>query len=161
MPERIILKDEGGKSWHVSVEERRDGVYVGSTGWQSFVNDKCLGVGDFLVFCYNGLYSYSVKTFGTDGCKKGSLDGTKNDTIRVKIEKEDVAEATVVKRALEEECPRESLDAEKNAMNLEIGKEHVAEQNVAKRARIGKENDDLLSPTAITKLSTGFIYNST
>ena len=39
-------------------------------GWQAFVDYHCLKYGDFLVFRYDGGFTFDVKIFGKNGCKK-------------------------------------------------------------------------------------------
>lgn len=80
--EKVVLKDVYGKEWHVYVKETPDGVFFLENGWKSYVDYHSLKMGEFLVFRYDGAYSFMVKIFSTNGCKKKKdLDST-----RVKIE---------------------------------------------------------------------------
>ncbi|KAI3445200.1 hypothetical protein Pfo_001865 [Paulownia fortunei] len=99
--ERVILKDISGKMWYVDVEETPKGVFL-KNGWQSFVSYHCLKVGDFLVFRYDRSYSFVVKIFGTNGCKKETFAATNIAThvkIEEKTEEEIEAKQTSCKRA--------------------------------------------------------------
>ncbi|KAL2234361.1 UNVERIFIED_CONTAM: hypothetical protein Sindi_1168300 [Sesamum indicum] len=82
--ERVTLKDTNGKKWHVDVEKTPKGSVFLKNGWQSFVAHHCLTPGDFLLFHYDGHYSFIVKIFGTNGCKKEPPP----TTTHVKIEPE-------------------------------------------------------------------------
>ncbi|KAG8391064.1 hypothetical protein BUALT_Bualt01G0149000 [Buddleja alternifolia] len=82
--EKVILKGIGGKIWHIDVEKTRDGVFL-KNGWEKFVDDNGFKVGEFLLFSYDGCYSFVVKIFDTNGCKRKSIAADKIDT-RVKIE---------------------------------------------------------------------------
>ncbi|PIN17198.1 hypothetical protein CDL12_10143 [Handroanthus impetiginosus] len=82
--EKVILKDIGGKQWQVDVHRTPNGVFL-KNGWQSFVDYYCLKVGDFLVFRYDRSYTFIVKIFGRNGCKKGPF-AAKNIATHVKAE---------------------------------------------------------------------------
>ncbi|KAL0397367.1 UNVERIFIED_CONTAM: hypothetical protein Scaly_0185100 [Sesamum calycinum] len=83
--ERVTLKDTNGKKWHVDVEKTAKGSVFLKNGWPSFVAHHCLTPGDFLLFHYDGNYSFIVKIFGTNGCKK---EPPPPPTTHVKIEPE-------------------------------------------------------------------------
>ncbi|KAL8547038.1 hypothetical protein ACS0TY_006675 [Phlomoides rotata] len=82
--ERVLLKDLCGKEWHVYVNETPDGIFL-KNGWEKLADYHSLTMGEFLVFRYDGAYSFIVKIFGTNGCKKKKKD---LDNARVKIEDE-------------------------------------------------------------------------
>lgn len=86
--------------WYIDVKETPDGVYL-KNGWQNFVSYHSLQIGDFLVFQYDRCYSFVVKVFGTNGCKKEAL--VENIATDVKIEEateeEMEAQQTSPKRA--------------------------------------------------------------
>ncbi|KAK4414264.1 B3 domain-containing protein [Sesamum alatum] len=84
LKERVTLKDTEGKKWHVYVEKTANGSVFLKNGWPSFVSDHCLSAGDFLVFQYDRNYSFIVKIFGTNGCRKEAT------STPVKIEQEDI-----------------------------------------------------------------------
>ncbi|KAG5528683.1 hypothetical protein RHGRI_029377 [Rhododendron griersonianum] len=95
IPNKAILKDLGGKCWHIEMEEAENGVFF-KDGWQRFVSDHSLELGNFLAFTYHGDTSFDVKIFGTNGCKKEEALGDQcinkgpstNAPIHVKVEKE-------------------------------------------------------------------------
>ncbi|XP_022132726.1 putative B3 domain-containing protein At5g66980 [Momordica charantia] len=68
-PNKATIKDYMGKSWHVTLEKLDDLVYF-KNGWQAFVDYHFLRYGDFLIFQYDGHYTFDVKIFGKNGCKK-------------------------------------------------------------------------------------------
>ncbi|XP_057763599.1 B3 domain-containing protein At3g06220-like [Salvia miltiorrhiza] len=84
--EKVILKNKDGKTWYVEVKETPEGVFL-KDGWPRFVDYHGLKVGEFLVFRYNGSYSFLVQIFGTNGCKKEKF-GPQNIATHVKSEVE-------------------------------------------------------------------------
>lgn len=84
MKEKVLLKNIDGKEWSVDVKETSDGVFFQGE-WQTFVDYHGLKVGDFLVFRYDGCYSFIVKIFGCNGCKKGDFE-SKNRATPLKTE---------------------------------------------------------------------------
>ncbi|KAB2605616.1 B3 domain-containing protein [Pyrus ussuriensis x Pyrus communis] len=48
---KCALKGPGGKRWIVGLEERENGLFFYAAGWQDFVKDHLLQVGEFLVAC--------------------------------------------------------------------------------------------------------------
>ncbi|CAL5369572.1 unnamed protein product [Camellia sinensis] len=69
IPNNAILKDLGGKIWHVEMEEAENGIYF-KNGWQRFANDHSLVFGDFVLFTYKGNSLFDAKVFGKNGCLK-------------------------------------------------------------------------------------------
>ncbi|KAM7510272.1 hypothetical protein LguiB_009147 [Lonicera macranthoides] len=85
-PKEVILKNLGGKIWHVDVEKDKGGLFL-KKGWPDFVKDSSLELGEFLVFRYNGISAFSVRIFGRDGCKEeDDLPNDNTAPIRVKVE---------------------------------------------------------------------------
>ncbi|KAL5780375.1 hypothetical protein ACOSQ2_011112 [Xanthoceras sorbifolium] len=77
---KIVLQNHSGENWVVEMEKDVNGLSFGS-GWQEFVKDHALQVGDFLVFKYYGNSKFSVKIFGKTSCEKvKGLAKRKNDT---------------------------------------------------------------------------------
>ncbi|KAL3814722.1 hypothetical protein ACJIZ3_015990 [Penstemon smallii] len=83
--EKITLKDVEGKVWHVGVERSLYEVFI-KGGWHNFVCNHYLEVGDFMVFKYVGSYSFLVKLFGPNGCKKEAFASKNIAATHVKIE---------------------------------------------------------------------------
>lgn len=53
IPDKVILKDRSrGIFWNVDVNEDEDAVV---NGWQEYLKDNCIEVGEFLVFWYDGM----------------------------------------------------------------------------------------------------------
>ncbi|KAL1561851.1 putative B3 domain-containing protein [Salvia divinorum] len=107
LSEKVILKNNDGKTWSVEVRETPSGIFL-KDGWQSFVEYHGLKVGEFLVFCYRGSYSFLVKIFGVNGCKKEIL-GPNNIATRVKSE-EDTDEETKPDRACRKRASPQGKD---------------------------------------------------
>ena len=60
------------------MEERWNGLFFRS-GWQEFVKDNSLELGDFLVFKYVGKSTFNVKIYGRNACEKGKKLAKKNN----------------------------------------------------------------------------------
>ena len=67
LPRKATLTNHSGKTWDVTLEKDGHNV-IFKVGWEAFMRDSGLEVGDFLVFTYNGGSKFSVRVFGPDGC---------------------------------------------------------------------------------------------
>lgn len=85
----------------MEVQETPDGIFF-KDGWQMFAEYHGLKIGEFLVFCYRGSYSFLVKIFGINGCKKESLGP---DNI-VKTEEGTDEEAKPDRASRKRACPQ-------------------------------------------------------
>ncbi|MQL73928.1 hypothetical protein Taro_006280, partial [Colocasia esculenta] len=72
LPETVDLKDPLGKRWHVKLKKAEDYIFL-EDGWEEFVRDHSLEVGDFLVFRFSGDSCLNVLIFDASGCEKESL----------------------------------------------------------------------------------------
>lgn len=75
------------------------------SGWQEFVKDNLIELGDFLVFQYNGHDVFGFKLFGNSGCEKEEIEThvSINNTIEyINVEEE------------EEETEEEENDSDKD-----------------------------------------------
>jgi hypothetical protein len=68
-PAKFVLNTAAGKTWPVEVDET-DGCVFLSTGWPNFVEDNCLGEGEFLVFKSDGDMRFRVLIFGVNAVEK-------------------------------------------------------------------------------------------
>lgn len=64
-----FLEGPSGQVWLVTVHCTNTGMAF-EQGWQTFVSDHSLDVGDFLVFKYVGKFHFMVQIFGRSGCEK-------------------------------------------------------------------------------------------
>ncbi|XP_038881003.1 putative B3 domain-containing protein At5g66980 [Benincasa hispida] len=87
IPSEAVIRDQSGKSWHVTLEELKNVVFF-KDGWQEFVDSHLLKLGEFLVFQYDGSHMFDVKIFSKNGCKKKlvSRTGTPFPVAKVKDE---------------------------------------------------------------------------
>ena len=60
------------------MEERWNGLFFRS-GWQEFVKDNSLELGDFLIFKYVGKSTFNVKIYGRNACEKDRKLAKKNN----------------------------------------------------------------------------------
>ncbi|KAL6845073.1 hypothetical protein ACP4OV_024568 [Aristida adscensionis] len=65
----VILKNAQGKIWDVELQEIDGRVFL-TTGWPKFVEDSCLGEGEFLVFKCDGNMHFVVLVFGVNAVEK-------------------------------------------------------------------------------------------
>ncbi|PRQ31215.1 putative transcription factor B3-Domain family [Rosa chinensis] len=59
-----------GKCWNVELERTENGLFFHNDGWQTFVKDHLLQVGDFLVFRYDGESNFEVTLYDRTCCEK-------------------------------------------------------------------------------------------
>lgn len=67
--ETAILVGPSGNSWPVDLIQQDDGLFF-HNGWDSFVKDHCLEIGDSLVFRYDGDLHFTVQAFDDSLCEK-------------------------------------------------------------------------------------------
>ncbi|XP_050944654.1 putative B3 domain-containing protein At5g66980 isoform X2 [Cucumis melo] len=91
IPSEAIIRDQSGKSWHVTLEELKNIVFF-KDGWQEFVDSHHLKRGYFLVFQYDGSHVFDVKIFGKNGCKKELVARIGNPVPTVKVKDEPLSE---------------------------------------------------------------------
>ncbi|XP_021311480.1 B3 domain-containing protein Os03g0120900 isoform X2 [Sorghum bicolor] len=68
---KVVLMNAQGNSWSVELEEIDGHVFL-TTGWPTFVEDNCLGKGEFLIFKYDGRMHFIVSFFGVNAVEKSS-----------------------------------------------------------------------------------------
>lgn len=66
---KCSLRGPSGKGRAVELEERENGLFF-SKGWQGFVKDHHLEVGNFLVFRYDGESKFKVTIYDRSACEK-------------------------------------------------------------------------------------------
>lgn len=75
----IILEDAKGEQWRVKLA-KVDGSLAISKGWNDFVIDHSIKLGDFLVFSYLADTFFQVQVFESTGCEKFSFSAkTRNN----------------------------------------------------------------------------------
>ncbi|KAF6141153.1 hypothetical protein GIB67_006598 [Kingdonia uniflora] len=103
MPDsEFILTYPSGRCWLVKVERDEKGFFL-EHGWEGFVKDNSLKIGEFLIFTYSGNSKFDVKIFGTNGLEKGVTSVTAPKTSCVGEKHKRVMRSTVYKRTPEEE----------------------------------------------------------
>jgi hypothetical protein len=65
----VVLNNAEGKTWPVELEEIDGRVFL-TSGWSKFVEGNCLGLGEFLVFEYDGNIHFRVSVFGANSVEK-------------------------------------------------------------------------------------------
>jgi hypothetical protein len=74
-----ILQGPSGHLWYVNL--CCDNTWASFTdGWESFVSDQFIEVGDILVFRHMGDVHFAVQVFGPSGCEKQSAFSFQNYT---------------------------------------------------------------------------------
>ncbi|KAL9253022.1 putative B3 domain-containing protein, partial [Drosera capensis] len=67
----VTIRNSGNNMWIVRLE-MQDGDYFFTCGWNEFVNDQTLELGDFLVFRFEGDSTFFVRSYGRTCCTKDS-----------------------------------------------------------------------------------------
>ncbi|XP_010908022.1 B3 domain-containing protein At3g17010 [Elaeis guineensis] len=76
---KSVLRSARGGIWHVAMRgSDRDGWFF-QRGWEAFVADHAVAVGDFLVFVFDGDIGFDVKIYGKNGCEKEAVVSPKKD----------------------------------------------------------------------------------
>ncbi|PKA57384.1 Putative B3 domain-containing protein [Apostasia shenzhenica] len=65
----FMLRSRGGREWAVKLKRENGGLFFGE-GWDGFVADLAIGLGEFLIFVYDGYLGFDVKIYGITGCEK-------------------------------------------------------------------------------------------
>jgi len=68
------LEDSNGRKWNVILSDYNGSVVI-KKGWNRFVLDHGIQLGDFVVFYYIRGSHFIVQIYGTHGCEKLSLSG--------------------------------------------------------------------------------------
>ncbi|KAL5557181.1 hypothetical protein UlMin_039417 [Ulmus minor] len=110
-PDNATIRDPAGKSWQVNVVKIDEDLFF-ETGWEVFVSENSLRLGDFLLFNYDGTSLFDVKIFLRNGCRKGVV-ATPQTLPTVKIKEEDVEEENKEMRPIHK-VDRSEYDAPEN-----------------------------------------------
>lgn len=140
LKEKVLLKNKDGKTWYVEVKETAHGVFF-KDGWQNFVDYHGLKIGEFLVFVYDGSYSFVVQIFGINGCKKEIL-ASKNIVTNVKSEEEEEEET---KKEMKPKHVTHLSSYEESEDNVPIV--HIWKK-LKKRARIRQGKQRVATPSS-------------
>lgn len=82
----ISLAGPSGNTWHASLIRHGDGLFI-HEGWESFVRDHFLEVGDSLVFRYDGNLHFTVQIFDQSSCEKEAAITAQCSQNRTKFDK--------------------------------------------------------------------------
>ncbi|XP_057790341.1 B3 domain-containing protein REM10-like [Salvia miltiorrhiza] len=71
LPENVKLRgDDSGRRWNVKVERMDNGLFCFTNGWEKFVEDAALKLGEFLVFSLLGKSELNVVIYETSCCQR-------------------------------------------------------------------------------------------
>ncbi|XP_021843056.2 B3 domain-containing transcription factor VRN1 [Spinacia oleracea] len=71
--EATITRPGTTQQWKVELLEKNTEFYF-QKGWNKFVKDNNMKIGEFMVFTYNGNSNFSVKLYGTHCCLKEDVE---------------------------------------------------------------------------------------
>ncbi|KAK6916961.1 hypothetical protein RJ641_017712, partial [Dillenia turbinata] len=112
-----------------------EGDFYFIDGWEEFVNDQPIKLGDFLVFKYNRHAVFDVKIFGTNGCKK-----------KLRVDSEEPSESEEAVDGTNRLKAKEPVPMETEVVSIsdgegkENGKEE--EENGVEKVKKEEEEDD-------------------
>lgn len=112
---KCALKGPSGKRWIVELEERENGLFFHAAGWQGFVKDHLLQVGDFLVFYYYGESKFKVKIYDKSACEKDVEEADGKSSNPVSLENKG-NQARVKEEIVESEAENYDTDCENTAI---------------------------------------------
>ncbi|XP_020273687.1 B3 domain-containing protein REM5-like isoform X2 [Asparagus officinalis] len=78
--QRSVLRSSAGREWEIKMGTVDEQIFF-QDGWDRFISNNSINLGDFLVFFYDGDVGFDVKIYGTSCCEK-------RDEFDVKIEAE-------------------------------------------------------------------------
>ncbi|PSS02559.1 B3 domain-containing protein [Actinidia chinensis var. chinensis] len=73
IPDTAFLRSCNGELWQVEVTKDRNDLFF-TNGWETFVEDNSVELGDFLVFDYIGNWVFDFKVLGRTGCNKDVVE---------------------------------------------------------------------------------------
>ncbi|KAL3350359.1 hypothetical protein AABB24_023042 [Solanum stoloniferum] len=76
LPKKIYLRDRFGNMWSIGVNKIGGNFYF-QYGWEKFIEDNTVEVGDFLIFDYDGNRIFDFKLLGRTKCEKKGVGGLK------------------------------------------------------------------------------------
>ncbi|KAK6805527.1 hypothetical protein RDI58_003312 [Solanum bulbocastanum] len=76
LPKKIYLRDRFGNMWPIGVNKIGGNFYF-QYGWEKFIEDNTIEVGDFLIFDYDGNRIFDFKLLGRTKCEKKGVGGLK------------------------------------------------------------------------------------
>lgn len=90
------LVSPNGMSWDVRVyiDDMREKLYFGGEGWLQFVHAHNLGLGYFLVFCYEGNMMFNFRVYDLSACETTSYASIELNKKDVKEEEDEDEEET-------------------------------------------------------------------
>ncbi|KAM1057524.1 hypothetical protein ACFX1X_031137 [Malus domestica] len=112
---KCALKGPSGKRWIVELEERENGLFFYAAGWQDFVKDHLLQVGDFLVFYYYGESKFKVKIYDKSACEKDVEEANGKSSNPTSLENYKGNQARVKEEIVESEAENYDTDCENKA----------------------------------------------
>ncbi|XP_039121996.1 B3 domain-containing protein Os01g0723500-like [Dioscorea cayenensis subsp. rotundata] len=69
---RVTLKGPSGRCWNAELGKSSKGTFL-CGGWAEFAEDHALREYEFLVFQYDGDFTFTVKIFGVNACERQDL----------------------------------------------------------------------------------------
>ncbi|XP_049405079.1 B3 domain-containing protein At5g60140-like [Solanum stenotomum] len=77
LPRNIFLRDWFGNLWPIGVTKSGKDIYF-EYGWEKFIEDNIVELGDFFIFYYDGTRFFYFKLFERNGCEKKGVGGLKH-----------------------------------------------------------------------------------
>ncbi|MCE5167598.1 hypothetical protein HAX54_012357, partial [Datura stramonium] len=76
LPRKVSLRDRFGNMWSIGVTKTGKDIYF-EDGWEKFIEENILELGDFLIFDFDGNRIFDFKLLGKNGCEKKGIGGLK------------------------------------------------------------------------------------
>ncbi|WMV46232.1 hypothetical protein MTR67_039617 [Solanum verrucosum] len=93
--------------WPIGVTKSQKHIYF-EYGWEKFIEDNILELGDFFIFDYDGTRTFDFKLLGRNGCLKKGVGG-----LKLVVKEEKAEEMNIEHQKNEEDEDKESEKTEK------------------------------------------------
>ncbi|XP_049347814.1 B3 domain-containing protein REM20-like [Solanum verrucosum] len=143
LPRNVLLRDRFGNMWPIGVTKSQKHIYF-EYGWEIFIEDNILELGDFFIFDYDGTRTFDFKLLGRNGCLKKGVGG-----LKLVVKEEEAEEMNIEHQKSME--PKENIwardskdiffDDDRDGVNMIKDKEDEDKES-EKTEKVPSEDDD-------------------
>ncbi|XP_049351618.1 B3 domain-containing protein At5g60140-like [Solanum verrucosum] len=143
LPRNIFLRDRFENMWPIGVTKSGKDIYF-EYGWEKFIKDNIVELGDFFIFDYDGTRIFNFKLLGRNGCVKKGDRGLKHvvkeeEPEEINVEHQKSVEPKVNTRARDSKNISSSDVRDGNNM---AGEKDDEEKECEKEKEVPEEDDD-------------------
>ncbi|XP_015159608.1 B3 domain-containing protein At3g06220-like [Solanum tuberosum] len=143
LPRNIFLRDQFENMWRIGVTKSGKDIYF-EYGWEKFIKDNIVELGDFFIFDYDGTRIFDFKLLGRNGCVKKGDGGLKH------VVKKEEAEEINVKH-------QKSVEPKVNTRARDS--KNISSSNVRDGNNMAGEKDDEEKESKCKSMTAGKVNN--